>query len=330
MRSRVGSWLLAGAIALCAPGAGAIMLAAPFDADYTFVDLGGAPGVPALYGGLAFKAGDPDTLLIGGSANDALGGIYEIGLARDGDGHITGFSGPASLFAAAPFIDGGLAYGPSGVLFYTGYPVNTIDQLEPGSASADKSTVVTGLGVAISVGALTFVPAGFAGAGQLKVVSYDGSLWYTIELADDGAGTFDLVSASSGISLSGGLEGIAYVLAGNPGFTADSVLVAEYSAGQISTYEIDANGDPIPESGRLFVTDLSGAEGAAVDPVTGDFVFSTFGGGDRVVVVRGFTQVVPEAGRTLLVAGLLAVGARARAGRSRRRRRPSPTATVPS
>ena len=37
-----------------------------------------------------------------------------------------------------------------------------------------------------------------------------------------------------------------------------------------------------------FITGLSGAEGAAIDPVTGDFLFSTYGGGNRVIAVRGF------------------------------------------
>ena len=36
------------------------------------------------------------------------------------------------------------------------------------------------------------------------------------------------------------------------------------------------------------MTGLGGAEGGTRDPVTGDFLFSTFGGGDRVLVVRGF------------------------------------------
>ena len=33
---------------------------------------------------------------------------------------------------------------------------------------------------------------------------------------------------------------------------------------------------------------VSGAEGAAIDPLTGDFLFSTFGGGNQVIVVQGF------------------------------------------
>jgi hypothetical protein len=66
------------------------------------------------------------------------------------------------------------------------------------------------------------------------------------------------------------------------------MIVSEYSAGQVSIFDLDANGDPIIASRRLFITQLTGAEGANIDPVTGDFLFSTFGGGNQIVVVRGF------------------------------------------
>ena len=38
---------------------------------------------------------------------------------------------------------------------------------------------------------------------------------------------------------------------------------------------------------------MGGADGAFIDPLTGDFLFSTFGGGDRVIVVRGFARTLP-------------------------------------
>jgi hypothetical protein len=44
---------------------------------------------------------------------------------------------------------------------------------------------------------------------------------------------------------------------------------------------------------QTFISGLTGAEGATIDPLTGDFLFSTFGGGDRVFVVRGFSQPSP-------------------------------------
>src|SRR5664279_339996 len=126
---------------------------APYYAgNYTYTSLGSATGVPTLYGGLTLLAGNNNELLVGGGANGANGAIYEIGVTRGTAGHITGFTGSATLFSTAPYIDGGLTYGPGGVLFYTGYPNNTIGQIKPGSTSPDRIDIVTGIGVASSVG----------------------------------------------------------------------------------------------------------------------------------------------------------------------------------
>lgn len=280
-------------------------LAPDFVNDYTVIDLGGPLGVPSNLGGVVFL--NNNTLLVGGAANGASGAIYSVGLTRDPiDNYINGFSGPATFFASAPNIDGGLAFGPGGVLFYTGFPNNVIGQIKPGSTAPDKIISLSG-NIASSVGTLQFVPTGFAGAGQLKVASYNASQWHTVDLAPDGDGTFNFTAFSSALALTGGPEGIAYVNGANPGFNVDSVLISEYSAGRVGVYEIDANGDPVLGTRRDFLTGLIGAEGAAIDPVTGDFVFSTFGGGNRIVVVTGFT-VVPEPNSVSLAAMILLGG----------------------
>ena len=92
----------------------------------------------------------------------------------------------------------------------------------------------------------------------------------------------------------------------------------------MTAYAVDANGDPILASRRIFLEGLTGAEGAVLDPVTGDFLFSTFGGGDRLVLVSGFSEPppppVPEPGSAALAAlglGALAVLMRRRARVSR-------------
>jgi hypothetical protein len=51
-------------------------------------------------------------------------------------------------------------------------------------------------------------------------------------------------------------------------------LLSEFSAGEIGAYDIDANRDPILATRRDFLTGLTGAEGAVIDPLTGDFLFS--------------------------------------------------------
>lgn len=291
--SRSAALAVAALAAIAPASAQAQTLAAPFDADYTLASMGTPAGVPSPLGGLTVKAGDPDTLIIGGSANTVDGALYEIGLVRDGDGHITGFSGSASLLADAPSIDGGLDYGPGGEFFFTQYPTNGLGQIEPGSAAPDKLIDLTPLGVAASVGTLRFVPGGFPGAGRLKIASYNHSLWYDADVADDGSGTWDVVDVSQQAAFGGGgPEGIAYVPLGSTGFPNPSVLVSMFASGKVLTFDVDADGDPLVATQRDFVTGLNGAEGAAIDPVTGDFLFSTFGGSE-VIVVRGFDPPVP-------------------------------------
>ena len=143
----------------------------PFADDYSCVSLGAVPGVPTSYGGLTFKYDDPDTILIGGAANTSIGHIYKIAVARDPNGHITGFSGNATLYPGTgskigQYNDGGLAFGPGHVLFATRYPFNQLEQSTPGSLLVNKVADLTAAGVASSVGSLAFVPPGFPGAAK--------------------------------------------------------------------------------------------------------------------------------------------------------------------
>lgn len=294
---RTPAALIAGACAaaVALPALGQSM-GPDFAASYTIVDVGSVPGVPANYGGLLFAPGDTSVLFIGGQANGMSAQIYAVVVSRGPDGGITGFNcGTGVPFAAAPGvgggIDGGLDVGPGSVLFYTTYPDNRLGQI-PSNATAPSKLIDLGtLGVAASTGALRFVPANFPGAGRLKIVSYSGSLWYDATVSADGNGTWDVSVSPGSLAVGGGPEGIAYVKGGNPGFANDSVLVAQYNTGSVVAFEIDANGDPVLATARTFVSGLSGAEGAAIDPVTGDFVFSTYGGGNRVLRVTGFTTV---------------------------------------
>ncbi len=288
------------------PAIAAIELAPAFANDYTLSVLSTPTGVPGNLGGLTFLAdGLNNTLLIGGSANTAAGAIYKIGVVRGAGGHITGFSGTASVFASAPYIDGGLAYGPGGVLFFTQFPLSHIGQIKPGSSSPDRSDGVfqTTFG---NVGTLAFVPDGFLGEGQLKVASYNGGANFgTVSLTPDGNGTYALSEVPTPyLSIGGGPEGIAYVKGTKPGFGVDSVLISENSLSTVATYKIDSNGDPILGTRRAFLTGFTGVEGAFVDPVTGDFLFSTWGNGNNIVVVRA----VPEPASWMAWAGLALVG----------------------
>ena len=99
-----------------------------FDGSYSCNNLGTPTDVTGLLGGVTFL--DNSTLLVGGNANAGNGYIAQIGVIRDAGNHIIGFSGPSTKYADAPNIDGGLAFGPGGVLFATGYPNNTLLQFK--------------------------------------------------------------------------------------------------------------------------------------------------------------------------------------------------------
>ena len=264
------------------------------------------------------KSGDANTLLLGGGANGSNGTVEQVSLVRtvlNGKNRITGFTGTSSTLSTAPNIDGGLVYAPNGALLYTGYSNNVLGQIKPGSSVPDKiinlSTVGIGGG---SVGTLQFIPSGFgANSGKLMIASYNSHDYYTADLVADGLGTYNLANVSTSlVNLAGtGPEGIIYVPAGSPGFTNPSVIISEYSQNRISAYTVDALGIPIAATRRDFVTGLTGAEGATIDATTGDLLFSTFGGGNNVVAVRGFATVqtvVPEAGSGLLALFALATG----------------------
>lgn len=275
-------------------GPGGLVIEPPFCGVYSATDLGAVPGLPPSYGGLTFLTGDPDTLLIGGNANTAPGELYSITVVRDSDDHVIGFSGTATIFAEAAYNDGGVAYGPDDVLFLARWPVNEVGQTRPGSATTDKIVSLGPLGVTASPGGLNFVPADFPGAGQLKIVTWSAGNWYSLDFTPDGTGTFDITAATLETQISGGPEGFIYVPPGSPLFSDfNSLLVSEYSVGSVAAYELDTGGNPLPTSRTTFIAGLTGAEGAVIDPLTGDFLFSTFGGGDRMIVVQGFAAPPP-------------------------------------
>ena len=263
-------------------------VAPEFECAYAVADLGTPAGVPGPLGGLVFQADDPNTLLIGGLANSGGAQIYAVPVIRAGDGSITGFGTMSVPFAPSPNIDGGLDYGPGGVLFYSRYSSNRVGQIRPGETETARDDDLNALGFTSSVGAFAFVPEGFNGAGRFKVAPFNSSVWHDATVSPDGNGTFSISAPTNSIFIGGGPEGIVYVERGAPQFPSESVLVSEYSAGRIVAYQTDANGDPVVETRRVFMTGVSGAEGGTRDPVTGDFLFSTFGGGNRVLLVSGF------------------------------------------
>ncbi|PYJ23971.1 MAG: hypothetical protein DME99_01145 [Verrucomicrobia bacterium] len=66
------------------------------------------------------------------------------------------------------------------------------------------------------------------------------------------------------------------------------MLIALHQGGKVVTAPLDANGDPIVASTQDFIQGLTVAEGAMIDPVSGEFLFSNFGGANEVIRVSGF------------------------------------------
>ena len=256
------------------------------------------PGLSNPYGGLTFKYDDSNTLLIGGAANGSAGRIHQVGVIRDANMHITGFSGTASVYPIAQaaiglFNDGGVAFGPQNVLFVTRSPVNQVEQSKVGSSAPDKVVDLSPLGVVASTGSIGFVPPGFPGAGSMKIVSFTGGGWYHADFVPDGSGTFDITAASLRANIVGGPEGIAFVPPGSPVFPSNSVLIALYGLGKVVTAPLDANGDPILANAQDVLQQLGHADGACMDPVTGDFLFGSFNAQGQLIRVSGFEAPTP-------------------------------------
>ncbi len=260
------------------------------DAGYTLTDLGSVVGVPANYGGIAIRPEQPNVLYLGGAANQGSGAIYTVPLERDSTtNRIIGFD-YAQYYVAAANVDGGIVFTPESTLLFTRYSNNAIGQVLPDSTSL--STSLSSFGVSSSVGSCTIVPNGYPGAGNFIVSSYNASRLYRLPFTVLPSGEYSFASSTADVSVSGtasGPEGIAYVPEGSQGFTAPSVLVSAYDAGRVVAFEVDSIGLPVDTTARDVVTGLTGAEGAVIDPVTGDFLFSTFGGGNRIIRVSGFS-----------------------------------------
>ena len=284
-------------------------IAAPFASDYSLIDLGSAAGVPSQYGGVFILASEPNSLYIGGSANTAAGALYRIGLVRDGNNRITGFSGSATQVSPAPFVDGGIVRDPGGLISYARWPENAYAQINLSTGTVVNQINLIPLGVASSSASVAFIPSGYPGAGGMRIGSWSGGQFYSAAYSVGAGGIISISSVTqiTGSTLPGGPEGWAYVPMGSPQVPSPSMIVSEFSSGSVALFDMDASGNPVIASRRLFVSGLTGAEGAAIDPVSGSFLFSTFGGGSKVIVVNGF--VAPPMGLSTLTPGNLNFGA---------------------
>lgn len=259
-------------------------------AGYTLTDLGSINLLPTRYGGLTIRPGQPNSLYICGDANGGAGALYTVALSRDPvTHHITGFAGDAVLYVAAPDNDGGLFFAPNGTLLFTRYSMNHMGQILPDNTYI--TTLLTDYGVSPSVGSIVLVPSGYPGAGNLIAASFNAGILYNIPYTVNGSGQYILSNKTAEVTvypIVNGPEGVAYIPAGSPAFPNLSMAISSYSNGEVVVFEVESDGFPNVATARDMITGLDGAEGALIDPLTGDFLFSTYGGGDKVIRVSGF------------------------------------------
>jgi hypothetical protein len=260
-----------------------------FEPHYNVYDLGPVPGMPAGHlGGCVALYNDPDTLLIAGNSESAEGQLYSIKMKRDACGHVLGFEGTAQLVATTPYIDANLLYGKENVLLYSQWPANQVSQLLPGAGAPALTTDLLPFGVESSIGGMGFVPPGFATEGTLRGITWQAGNWFQLATSFQG-GLYQVTGATKVTTLPNGPGGFAYVPAGSPGFPAQSVIMAEWSVDKVAVYEVDGQGDPLAATRKEFFSYFPKPWGAYFEPVSGDYLFLTWGPTpDRVYVVRGF------------------------------------------
>ncbi len=213
-------------------------------------------------------------------------------ITRDEGGHITRFAGAGVRVADAPYNDGGIVPDAGGLISFGGWPVNTYVQVDLASGTVVQQLDLGQFGVASSAAAVGFIPGGYPGAGGMRIATYSSGQFYDVSftLRQGGMIKIHSVTEITGSRLPGAPEGWTYVPLGSPNFAVPSMIVAEYGADKVAVYDMDASGNPVIASRRLFIDGLTGAEGAAIDPVSGEFIFSTFGEVNHVVVVSGFAR----------------------------------------
>jgi len=285
------------------PAAGPeVALAPPFDAAYSVYELGPVPGVPNPLGGTVVLVSDPDTLLVAGGSETEDGAIYRIGVSRDVCGHITGFVGAAAVVATTPYVDANLVYYSPELLLYTEWPQYQLSQLA-GAASTpvrrvDLRTLGMPAGGDYGPGGLGLVPPALATAHELRLVTWPGGRWYHVATGVDG-GLLAIESLAQTTTVPNEPGGFAYVPASSPEFARQSMIVAEWrrfapASDRVAVYEVDAAGDPILGTRREFFHRFPRPWGAYFEPVTGDYLFLSWGtGNDRVYIVQGFVPPPP-------------------------------------
>jgi hypothetical protein len=253
-------------------GVGMFSGEAAFAVTYERTYAGVVPGTTsAPGGGMTFLPSDPNTLLFGlpTPGTPANGTIRAYGVTRDAQNHVTGFTGTSTLFATAPSIgNNGLAFGPSGVLFFGAG--TSVGQIKPGSTATDKMIDLAAIsGFTFAGGGVVNEinsPVGDPSKANI-VVHYPptSANFYEATLTADGSGTFN-ISSPTFTQFVGNLINYDTV---PPGLPNAPQAYGTIGGGGVISYMLDANNRPMSSQG----VDSFSAGAGAVDPLTGDYLF---------------------------------------------------------
>jgi len=184
---------------------------------------------------------------------------------------------------------GGLVVTPTGLQYTT----QSQSALGVYTTSNGHSSLTDVTSTGAQTGRLQYVPAGYSGAGQLKMSSTTGT-WYTANLSGQ-PGTY--TQYNPGIAA----NAFDYVPL-DATFTNPSIVLGDAAAGRLDAYAIDTNGNPVAGTVVHLVTSEVGiGYGVARDPVSGDILFTTQNND-----IWALSDSVPEPGTVLLgLSGIL-------------------------
>lgn len=284
------------------------VLADEYKPYYQAYDLGVVPkqggGALPRLGGLVIAPDDPLLAYVIGPSEVPEAQLHSIALERGPCGHIIGFKGEAQPVLTAPYLDL-MVNGPKGVVFVSHYPTAELSQYVPGQVALASTIDLGGLGMEAihSPGGINFVPPGYPEAGQLRIagfnINHNGtSGWYraTIEYKDP---AYSITELSKTVDIPNGPGGFAYIPIGSPLFPEQRIIMTEWDSDPqaVSSFAVDATGDPIPATRKGFFTSFVKPWGSYFEPETGDYIFLQWEKQpDHVYIVQGFVPPPPLPG----------------------------------
>lgn len=284
------------------------VLADEYKPFYQAYDLGTVPaqggGVLPRLGGLVISPEDPLLAYVIGPSEVPGAQLHSIGIERGPCGHIIGFKGEAQLVLMAPYLDL-MVNGPKGIAFISHYPTRELSQYIAGQPGLASTIDLEALGMEsiYSPGGINFVPPGYPDAGQLRIagfkIDHQGtSGWYraTLEYQDP---AYTITALSKTVDVPNGPGGFAYIPVGSPLFPEQRIIMTEWTSAPqaVSSYAVDAAGDPIPATRKPFFTSFVKPWGSYFEPETGDYIFLQWENQpDHVYIVQGFVPPPPLPG----------------------------------